>query len=241
MKMTNRLAVVAASISVMVFGFASGANASGAVSIFPCVPVNVDTCTVTIPLTSNMNEQVGSTMPDNKPWSMSRGGRRRTLRAQRSRRRDDDVERGGWRAPGHGVDRESHHRLERARRIKGRSHLLARHVIHDHDRSGPAVQFDVRVLSSSSCRWNESHYHRRRTTRPGERSPRLTAQERFELGEHGRVQLFDCDQEMVNRVHVALSSPHVRDIPTFRHCSPRTLRHVRWKLQGLDVAVNINN
>lgn len=71
MKVTNRLAVVAASISVMVFGFASGANASGAVSIFPCVPVNVDTCTVTIPLTSNMNEQVGSTMPDNKPWSMS--------------------------------------------------------------------------------------------------------------------------------------------------------------------------
>src|SRR5579862_4863957 len=35
---------------------------------FACVPATINTCVVTIPLTSNMNEQVGSTMPDKHPW-----------------------------------------------------------------------------------------------------------------------------------------------------------------------------
>jgi len=46
----------------------AGVASAGGDPTFPCVVVNVDTCTVTIPLTSNMNEQVGSTMPDKKPW-----------------------------------------------------------------------------------------------------------------------------------------------------------------------------
>lgn len=67
MKVSNRLAIAALIAPFFAIGFASSANAGGDPS-FPCVVVNVDNCTVTIPLTSNMNEEVGSTMPDNKPW-----------------------------------------------------------------------------------------------------------------------------------------------------------------------------
>jgi hypothetical protein len=41
---------------------------------FTCVVQNADTCVVTIPLTSNMDEQVGSTMPDLHPWSVNVAG-----------------------------------------------------------------------------------------------------------------------------------------------------------------------
>jgi hypothetical protein len=68
MKKTNRLGAVVASLSLIVVGFAGCAGASGSDPTFQCVSVNVDTCTVTIPLSSNMNEQVVSTMPDSKPW-----------------------------------------------------------------------------------------------------------------------------------------------------------------------------
>ncbi|MFI5051982.1 MAG: hypothetical protein ACHQBP_03525 [Acidimicrobiales bacterium] len=47
------------------------AGAGGADPTFPCVVVNADTCKVTIPLTSNMDEQVGSTMPDTQPWFLN--------------------------------------------------------------------------------------------------------------------------------------------------------------------------
>ncbi len=67
MKMSNRLVVAVATASLIAVGFANSANAGGDPS-FPCVVVNVDNCTVTIPLSSNMNEEVGSTMPDNQPW-----------------------------------------------------------------------------------------------------------------------------------------------------------------------------
>jgi hypothetical protein len=63
-------AAVATTLSFVVIGIAGGAGASGDPT-FQCVSVNVDNCTVSIPLTSDMNEQVGSTMPDNKPWSMT--------------------------------------------------------------------------------------------------------------------------------------------------------------------------
>jgi hypothetical protein len=68
MKISSRLGAVVASLSLIVVGFATGASASGGDPSFQCVVVNVDNCTVTIPLTSDMNEQVGSTMPDSKPW-----------------------------------------------------------------------------------------------------------------------------------------------------------------------------
>jgi hypothetical protein len=41
---------------------------------FTCVVQNVNTCIVTIPLSSNMDEQVGSTMPDSHPWYFHIGG-----------------------------------------------------------------------------------------------------------------------------------------------------------------------
>ena len=71
MKWWNRLGILVTSLSLVAVGFADGAAASGADPTYQCVPVNVDTCTITIPLTSNMNEQVGSTMPDSKPWFLN--------------------------------------------------------------------------------------------------------------------------------------------------------------------------
>jgi hypothetical protein len=70
MKWSIRVGIVVASLSAVANGIA-GTASSAADPSFSCVTVSVDTCTVTIPLTSNMNEQVSSTMPDSKPWSMS--------------------------------------------------------------------------------------------------------------------------------------------------------------------------
>lgn len=67
----NRLRVLLALSALVVAGVTDIAAAGASDPTFPCVVVNVDTCTVTIPLTSNMNEQVGSSMPDSKPWTMS--------------------------------------------------------------------------------------------------------------------------------------------------------------------------
>jgi hypothetical protein len=53
---------------------ARSAPASAAANPFTCVVLNLNACKVTIPLTSNMNEQVGSTMPDLHPWYLSHGG-----------------------------------------------------------------------------------------------------------------------------------------------------------------------
>jgi hypothetical protein len=57
--------------ALVVVGITDSADAGASNPTFQCVVVNVDTCTVTIPLTSNMNEQVGSSMPDSMPWTMS--------------------------------------------------------------------------------------------------------------------------------------------------------------------------
>ena len=72
MRRWYKLGASVAAVSLVATGFASVAGAGGDPT-FPCVVVNADTCTVTIPLTSNMNEQVGSTMPDNKPWFFNQG------------------------------------------------------------------------------------------------------------------------------------------------------------------------
>src|SRR5580700_11284945 len=72
MRRWYKLGASVAALSLVATGFASVAGASGDPT-FPCVVVNADTCTVTIPLTSNMNEQVGSTMPDTKPWFFNQG------------------------------------------------------------------------------------------------------------------------------------------------------------------------
>jgi hypothetical protein len=50
---------------------ASDATAAGADTSFTCVSSDADTCVVTIPLTSGMNETVTSTMPDTQPWSLT--------------------------------------------------------------------------------------------------------------------------------------------------------------------------
>jgi hypothetical protein len=70
MRWSIRLGIAATTLSMVAVGFAVPANAGGDPS-FPCVVVNADTCTVTIQLTSDMNEQVGSTMPDTKPWFLN--------------------------------------------------------------------------------------------------------------------------------------------------------------------------
>jgi hypothetical protein len=67
MKHWRQLSTLVVSITLVATGFAGRAGAGGDPT-FPCVVMNVDTCTVTIPLTSNMNEEVGSTMPDTQPW-----------------------------------------------------------------------------------------------------------------------------------------------------------------------------
>jgi hypothetical protein len=36
-----------------------------------CVPVDVNNCTITIALTSDMNEELSSTMPDSHPWYLN--------------------------------------------------------------------------------------------------------------------------------------------------------------------------
>jgi hypothetical protein len=71
MNWSNRLGIVLATLAFVSVGLTTSTAANAADPAFPCVVVNADTCTVTIPLTSNMNEQVGSTMPDTKPWFMN--------------------------------------------------------------------------------------------------------------------------------------------------------------------------
>jgi len=67
----RRIVAPVLSLLVAVTGFADVSCAGAAGQSFQCVSVNADTCTVTIPLTSDMNEQVSSTMPDTKPWFLS--------------------------------------------------------------------------------------------------------------------------------------------------------------------------
>jgi len=48
-----------------------GPTAAHADATFSCVASDLNTCVVTIPLTSNMNERITSTMPDTHPWTLS--------------------------------------------------------------------------------------------------------------------------------------------------------------------------
>jgi hypothetical protein len=63
----RRTGLVATVVATLTLG-AAGVTSAASDPSFTCVSVNADTCTVTIPLTSNMDEQVGSTMPDSQPW-----------------------------------------------------------------------------------------------------------------------------------------------------------------------------
>ncbi|MGD0055994.1 MAG: hypothetical protein ABSC34_11240 [Acidimicrobiales bacterium] len=72
MKFLIRLVAAAVMASSPLWLFAGSADAAPV--NFTCVVVNVDTCTVTIALTSNMDEQVGSTMPDTQPWFLTQVG-----------------------------------------------------------------------------------------------------------------------------------------------------------------------
>lgn len=56
-------------------------TAAQAAQNFTCKSKDVNTCVVTIPLTSNMNERVGSTMPDTHDWFMSEAGGNGTVTA----------------------------------------------------------------------------------------------------------------------------------------------------------------
>jgi hypothetical protein len=66
----RRAGLVATVVAMLATGAAGVASATSDPS-FTCVRVNADTCTVTIPLSSNTDEQVGSTMPDSQPWYLS--------------------------------------------------------------------------------------------------------------------------------------------------------------------------
>ena len=60
----RRLAILAVS-ALLPLAWPSVSNADVA---FACKAVDVNTCTVTIVLSSNMNEQVTMTMTDKNPW-----------------------------------------------------------------------------------------------------------------------------------------------------------------------------
>lgn len=66
------LAIVSLTCGAVLLG-ASSASPAAAQS-FTCVLSNANTCVVTIPLTSNMDETVTSTMPDTQPWTLSEAG-----------------------------------------------------------------------------------------------------------------------------------------------------------------------
>ncbi len=66
----QRAGLIGVAIATVLLGLVGVASATSDPS-FTCVRVDADTCTVTIPLTSNMNEQVSSTMPDTQPWFMN--------------------------------------------------------------------------------------------------------------------------------------------------------------------------
>jgi hypothetical protein len=53
---------------VMTLGAVTSARAA---ATFACVASNLNTCTVKIPLTSNMDEQITATMPDSHPWFLN--------------------------------------------------------------------------------------------------------------------------------------------------------------------------
>jgi hypothetical protein len=61
-------AIVAATLTLVPLAGMSAAHADTAVT---CKPSNLNTCVVTIPLTSDMNEELSSTMPDNNPWFLN--------------------------------------------------------------------------------------------------------------------------------------------------------------------------
>jgi len=52
----------------------STAAAAGARVTFQCVSIDANNCNVTVPLTSNMDEGVTSTMPDSHPWQLNIAG-----------------------------------------------------------------------------------------------------------------------------------------------------------------------
>jgi hypothetical protein len=64
-------AVAAAGVLMPVAEVAAAAPASTPVT---CVVANLNKCVVTIPLTSDMNEELSSTMPDDHPWYFNEGG-----------------------------------------------------------------------------------------------------------------------------------------------------------------------
>ncbi len=69
----GRYGWVVLAVALATTGLSSAAGA-GSDPTFSCVRVNADTCTVSIPLSTNMDEQVGSTMPDAQPWYLSEAG-----------------------------------------------------------------------------------------------------------------------------------------------------------------------
>jgi hypothetical protein len=69
----GRRVSVALAVALATTGLAGVAGA-GSDPTFACARVDADDCTVTIPLTSNMDERVGSTMPDAQPWYLSEAG-----------------------------------------------------------------------------------------------------------------------------------------------------------------------
>ena len=71
MKLRMRIGSSITSLVLAATGLVGVNSASAGDPAFACVSVNADTCTVTIALTSNMNEQVSSSMPDTQPWFMS--------------------------------------------------------------------------------------------------------------------------------------------------------------------------
>ncbi len=66
-----RRAGLVATVMAMLTLAAAGVTSASPDPSFRCVSVNADTCTVTIPLSSSMDEQVGSTMPDSQPWYLA--------------------------------------------------------------------------------------------------------------------------------------------------------------------------
>jgi hypothetical protein len=63
-------AIVGLASGALLLGTADALPAVAATS-FLCVSSDANTCVVTIPLTSDMNETVTSTMPDTQPWSLN--------------------------------------------------------------------------------------------------------------------------------------------------------------------------
>jgi len=69
-RITERLLVAFLALSSLAVIFIELPVTASATNV-ACVVINVDTCTVTISLSSNMDEPIGSTMPDTQPWSLN--------------------------------------------------------------------------------------------------------------------------------------------------------------------------